>query len=59
MHENQCLSCGSNCLKCVDGTNCIICNETYYNNEGICSMCPRSCENCSLVEGQVVCSSCR
>ncbi|CAD8107708.1 unnamed protein product [Paramecium sonneborni] len=67
----QCQNCQSPCLTCSSFTDCnscviglnrhlqgnsCICDDGYYDNAGICTLCPLSCTKCTSA---TICTECK
>ena len=57
LSNNQCESCPSNCISCVNESSCSQCIATFTLNENkTCIQCPANCINCSSSN---VCNICK
>lgn len=57
--NEECTSCGENCLFCYSSTYCYSCEEGYVSSTGSCVACSvENCGSCSTYLSTETCSSC-
>ncbi|CAD8081934.1 unnamed protein product [Paramecium primaurelia] len=44
-----CSRCHTNCIFCSSNSNCELCIDGYYNNNGNCLQCQSQCKTCNLL----------